>query len=188
MVRWWPLLALCALGACKNDLDQLAAIEVDADAPDRITTRAEYLYSDSGHVRNRLRAGKVAEYMAEGKQRTELSDGVELVFFDVLGEEGSRLTAKRGLISPKQERMEVFEQVVFTNIRGERLETEHLIWEQDSGRVFTDGPVKITRDRSVIYGDGLDADQDFSWYTIRKITGTLYVQPGDSTPPTPTTN
>jgi LPS export ABC transporter protein LptC len=71
--------------------------------------------------------------------------------------------------------MEVSDQVVFTNALGERLETERLVWSRDSDRVYTDEPVKITRQADILYGQGLDANQDFSRYTIRRITGTLYL-------------
>jgi len=176
----WALSVVCVLGACKNDLDQLAEVDMDATGPDRITTRAEYFYSDSGIVRNRLRAGRVEEYMPEARQRTVMSEGVELLFFDPDGGSGSLLTARQGLIRPRQNRMEVRGNVVFTNARGERLETEHLIWSQDSDRVWTDQPVKIVRAQDILYGLGLDANEDFSRYTIRRLTGTLYVDPGDT--------
>ena len=179
----WPLLAVWALVGCKNDLDQLAQVEMDAAAPDRVTTGAEYFYSDSGIVRNRLRAGRVEEYMPEEKRRTVMTDGVELVFFDARGGQGSVLTAREGLIKPRNNRMEVRDHVVFTNVRGERLETEHLVWSQDSDRVWTDQPVKIIRSRDILYGQGLDANEDFSRYTIRKLTGTLYVDPSDTLVP-----
>lgn len=181
----WTLLAACVIVACKNDLDQLAQVDMDAAAPDRVTTGAEYFYSDSGIVRNRLRAGKVEEYMAEERQRTVMSDGVELVFFDPGGGQGSVLTAREGLIKPRTNRMEVRDNVVFTNTRGERLETEHLVWSQDSDRVWTDQPVKIIRAQDILYGQGLDANEDFSRYTIRKLTGTLYVDPADTLATTP---
>lgn len=181
--RCWPLLVVCSLSACKNDLDQLAQVDMDAAAPDRVTTQAEYFYSDSGIVRNRLRAGKVEEYMAEERQKTVMSDGVELVFFNPDGGQGSVLTARQGLIKPKNNRMEVRDHVVFTNMRGERLETEHLVWSQDSDRVWTDQPVKIIRAQDILYGQGLDANEDFSRYTIRRLTGTLYVDPEDTLAP-----
>ncbi|MBS1580970.1 MAG: LPS export ABC transporter periplasmic protein LptC [Bacteroidetes bacterium] len=186
--RGWIVLGVWAacLGACKNDLDRVAAIEVPADGPDRLTTDAEYFYSDSGRVRNRLRAGTIAEYATGDRPHTELGGGVELMFFDSLGREGSVLTARRGTIRSKERRMEVDEQVVFTNTRGERLETEHLTWSQDSGRVRTDRPVKIVRARDIIYGQGLDADQDFSRYTVRRITGTLFIERSDTLAPAKT--
>ncbi|MGV3637044.1 MAG: LPS export ABC transporter periplasmic protein LptC [Flavobacteriales bacterium] len=180
MVRWWKVLgSSCAMAVvlcgCQNDLDKVAAIEVELNAPDRITSTAEYLYSDSGRVTNRLRAGRIAEWSTGERKRTEMSDGVELVFFDRKGEEQSKLTARRGLILPKEKRMEVYEQVVFVNEKGERLETEQLTWYQDSARVRTDKAVRVQRGPDVIHGMGLDAAEDFSSYVIHRITGQLYV-------------
>lgn len=173
----------CLVLACKNDLDRVAAIEVPANGPDRITTNAEYLYSDSGTVRNRIRAGTISEFSGEDP-RTEMTDGVELTFFGPDGHAGSQLTARRGEIQNDRKRMVVEEQVVFINAKGEKLETEQLTWSQDSNRVYTDRPVKVIRARDIIYGQGLDAAQDFSRYTIRKITGTLFIDRSDTLAPT----
>ncbi len=179
------LLALCLNAlfvGCRNDLDKVAAVEVASSSPERITHQAEYLYSDSGYVRNRLRAGRIAEWATDPK-RTELSEGVELVFFDTTGVQRSVLTARRGLILPKQNRMEVYEQVVFVNAKGERLETEQLTWDKDSSRVYTDKAVRIQRGQDIIHGMGLDAAEDFSHYVIHRITGQLYMEPGDTLAP-----
>jgi LPS export ABC transporter protein LptC len=165
--------------SCSNDLDKVAAIELEADSPDRVTSQAEYLYTDSGRVRNRLRAGRIAEWINEPK-RTEISEGLEVVFFDAEGRPGSTLTARRGLILPGQKRMEAYENVVFVNDKGERLETEQITWDRDSARVRTDKPVRIRRGEDIIHGNGLDATEDFSRYTIRNITGILYL-PADDT-------
>lgn len=169
------LIGLGLFAACQNDLDKVAAVDVVGSSPDRITRQAEYLFTDSGLVRNRLRAGRIAEWAVEPK-RTEMSEGVELVFFDATGAQQSKLTARRGLILPKEKRMEVFEQVVFVNAKGERLETEQLTWKQDSARVHTDKAVRIQRGQDVIHGMGLDAAEDFSSYVIHRITGQLYMQ------------
>lgn len=163
------------LVACQNDLDKVAAVDVEQNAPDRTTTQAEYFYSDSGRVTNRLRAGRIAEWSTGERKRTEMSEGVELVFFDRVGEENSKLTARRGLILPREKRMEVYEEVVFVNAKGERLETEQLTWYQDSARVRTDKAVRVQRGHDVIHGLGLDAAEDFSSYVIHRITGQLYV-------------
>ncbi len=168
------LLAGMLLSSCKNDLDKVAAVELPEAVPDRLTTDAEYIYSDSGIVRNRLRAGSIAEWGGEQK-RTEINDGLELVFYDAHGQPGSRLTARRGLISPDGKRMEVYEKVVFTNTKGERLETEELTWEQDSARVSTDQAVRVQRGQDVIHGTGLDAAEDFSRYVIRQVTGIIHI-------------
>ncbi len=182
----WTCAGLLALllPSCKNDLDRVAAIEVPANAPDRVTTNAEYFYSDSGKVMNRLTAGTISEYTSEDDPHTELTNGMELAFFDTAGHLSSKLTARRGQMLPKQKRMEVEDQVVFTNAKGEKLETEQLTWDQDSDRVYTDRPVKVTRTNDIIYGQGLDASQDFSRYTIRHITGSLFLDRSDTLAPT----
>lgn len=176
------LLLMLPLAACKNDLDRVRAIEVPPNGPDRITYGAEYLYSDSGLVKYRVRAGIIEEFDGE-HPRTELGDGVELTFFGDDGREGSHLTARRGHIDPRINRMEVEDKVVFINTRGEVLETEQLTWDQDSDRVYTARPVKITRARDIIYGQGLDAAQDFSRYTVRQITGSLFIGRSDTLAP-----
>lgn len=172
-------LALFAIVGCKNDLDNVTAVELPQTAPDRVTLNAEYFFTDSGRVRNRLRSGKIEEFTSEPKH-TELSEGLELVFFDSLGRPGSTLTARHGTILPKEKRMEVYEQVVFVNAKGERLETEQLSWHQDSAKVRTDKAVRVQRGLNVVHGQGLDAVEDFSRYTIKKVTGTLHLGEGDT--------
>lgn len=169
------IILLLGVTACKNDLDQIAAVEVPEAGPDRVTQNAEYFYTDSGRVRNRLRAGRIAEW-AMKPEHTEISEGLEVLFYDTYGREGSVLTARRGLILPGENRMEVYENVVFINERGERLETEQLTWDQDSARVHTDKPVRVEREGDIIRGQGLDAAEDFSRYSIRRITGIINLE------------
>jgi LPS export ABC transporter protein LptC len=165
--------------SCKNELDRVASVEVRDDGPDRITLGAEYLFTDSGRVRNRLMAGRIEEFQMEPKH-TLLTEGVKLVFHASDGSEGSVLTARRGVILPDDQRMEVFENVVFINAKGERLETEALTWRQDSAQVHTDKAVRIVRGQDIIYGQGLVADEDFSRYRITDPTGELVLNETDT--------
>ncbi len=181
MITKWSIPAFVAgmLVSCANDLDNVAAVDMGKEAPDRVTLEAEYIYTDSGRVRYRLRAGRIAEWALEPK-RTEITEGLELVFFDSAGAEGSVLTARRGVILPGRKRMEAYEQVVFINAKGERLDTEEVIWLQDSARIYTDKAVRIQRGGDVIHGQGLVAAEDFSKYTVRRITGTLRIASDDT--------
>lgn len=174
-----PVLVAGMSVSCRNDLDKVAAVEVPVAGPDRVTSDAEYYFTDSGMVRYRLRAGHISEW-SSAPERTELSDGLELVFFDSVGTRTSVLTARRGVMVPTEKRMEVHEQVVFINEKGERLETEQLTWDQDSGRIYTERAVRIQRGGDIIHGEGLTAAEDFSRYTIRRITGTIYVAEDDT--------
>jgi LPS export ABC transporter protein LptC len=63
--------------------------------------------------------------------------------------------------------------VVVINSKGEKLKTEELSWSKKHHRIFTDEFVTITTEDEVIYGHGLEANEDFSKYTIKKISGTI---------------
>lgn len=178
-VLWCTAGLFClSAAACKNDLEKVAAVEMPANAPDRVTLDAVYLISDSGRVRNRLQAGRIAEHTS-APRRTEITGGLRLEFLGADGQVRANLTARRGFILPDERRMEVNEDVVFINGKGERLETEQLIWLQDSGRIHTHKPVRVQRGADVVHGVGLDANEDMSTYTIRKITGELYLGTDD---------
>jgi LPS export ABC transporter protein LptC len=56
-------------------------------------------------------------------------------------------------------------------LKAEKLETEELYWDRYKARIYTDKFVKITTPNRVITGQGLESDQSFTNYTIRKITG-----------------
>ena len=150
MIKLWSILigaVLFGLLSCKNDLDRVAAVQVADGGPDRITEGADYYYSDSGLVRNRLQAGKVSEFTTTKPQRTEMEEGLTLTFFDTKGNPGSVLRARRGVILPESKRMEVADQVVFTNAQGERGDRTA---DQGGDRVYR--PAREDRRAQDIYG------------------------------------
>jgi hypothetical protein len=108
-----------AIVSCKNDLDRVAAVEVPATAPDRSTRNAEYFFSDSGVVRNRLRAGLIEEYTSA--RSTTQSFPKDLSSCSSMpGATGQRAYIASGRIWPDEDRMQVNEQVVFVNGKGDR--------------------------------------------------------------------
>lgn len=174
-----PALLAGMLLSCSNDLDQVAAVAVADDAPDRITVGSDQLYSEQGRPKYQLKAGVIKEWVRE-PQRTVLEEGVRLSFFDSLGVAGSVLTAQRGIVLPQERRMEAMGDVVFLNSKGERLETEQIIWYRDSARIYTDKPVRIQRGNNIIHGSGLVAAEDFSRYQVKRVTGTLQLAMDDT--------
>ncbi|HCQ29628.1 MAG TPA: LPS export ABC transporter periplasmic protein LptC, partial [Flavobacteriales bacterium] len=67
--------------------------------------------------------------------------------------------------------------VVVKNLeKNQQLNTEHLIWNQEQGKILSDEFVKITTDEQIIMGEGLEADESFETYQINKITGTITLQ------------
>jgi LPS export ABC transporter protein LptC len=86
-----------------------------------------------------------------------------------------------GISSPDDKKIVVRNNVEILNVKGERLNTEELHWQQDSGKIYTDRFVRITTKDQIITGTGLVSDQAFSDWEILNVSGTLNV-PHDQIP------
>ena len=72
--------------------------------------------------------------------------------------------------------MEAKGNVVVINVNGDKLNTEHLIWLESEKRIKSDEFVKIQTKEEIIYGDGLDANEDFTQYRIKNIKGVITIK------------
>ena len=63
--------------------------------------------------------------------------------------------------------------VVINLAKGDTLKTDELWWDQNTQEFYTDKPVEIHQPDKTVYGKGLRAAQDFSWYDIFNITGVV---------------
>jgi hypothetical protein len=62
---------------------------------------------------------------------------------------------------------------VVVNEAGDTMYTEKLIWEEKAERIYTDQYVRIIRPDEIIYGDGMESNQNFTKYKILNIRGTI---------------
>lgn len=113
----------------------------------------------------------------EGKEPyTEFPEGVRIVFFDTLMQPKSELTAGYGVSYDSRRVMEARNNVVIRNFnKREQLNTEHLTWDENRKKVYTDEFVKITQVDKIIHGKGMESDEVFDNWVIRNVTGTFYV-------------
>ena len=69
--------------------------------------------------------------------------------------------------------MEAKYDVVIVNSEGERLNTEHLIWDRKNQRIYSNVFVTITTEDEVIMGEGFESNESFTKYKILKPKGTI---------------
>ena len=109
------------------------------------------LEEESGGVRWRLRADQALVFEAE--RRTALK-GISVKVFErdrwwtIVGEEGD--------LFQQTSNVEIRRNVVLTSSDGFRLETSVLRWLGAERRLWTDTPVRMSRDGAVIDGGALD--------------------------------
>lgn len=144
--------------------------------PMRSSTNVTYTYTDSGKVKNVLFATNLDQFQDGDSSYSKISNGFSLTFYTPEGEFDGKLTAQNGYIGNDNSIMIARDSVVFINQANEKLNTEELIWRQDSATVTTDKFVTIEQEDIVIYGKGLWSNQNFTNYVIKEVTGSFYLK------------
>lgn len=179
------LSSLLFFSACENDIAVINSV-TGADEPNipiETSKNAEFLYSDSARVRSRLKTPQVDHYLGK-KPYYEMPKGLNIIFYNALQKEETTLTANYGIgydnaNNSAPNRMNIMEakgNVIVVNEKGEQLNTEHLIWNPATQKIYTDEFVKITTKDEVIWGDGLEANEDFSEYEIKHVKGQIAIK------------
>lgn len=125
-------------------------------------------------VRWRLRAEQALMYEQEG--RTILRNLSVRVFqkdrsWTILGEEGE--------LDQRSKNVAVRRNVVITSSDGMRLDTSVIHWDADGQRLWTDEPVTLSRDGSVVQGSGLHMTAEDETTTITGRVRATFVPRGD---------
>lgn len=134
----------------------------------------ETLYSDSAVLRIRLTAPKQLEFQNGDR---EFPQGLYVEFFDEQGKKSSTLRSNRGTYKKEENLYIVRGNAIVSNlVEKKSLHTEELNWDPETQKVYTDKFVKIIGPEQILTGNGLDANQDFSLYTIRDPRGIFPVE------------
>jgi LPS export ABC transporter protein LptC len=138
-------------------------------------------YTDSGKIRARVFSPLLVAVKQVRKPYMEMPKGLKVDFYEADGDIQSYLTAEYGISYPDSKKVIVRRDVEILNVKGERLNTEELMWDQATGRIYTNKFVEITSKDQIITGQGLESNQSFTDWEILNVIGTLNV-PHDKIP------
>ena len=161
-----------ACDGLKKENKQLFAPE---DTQVVIARDVEILYSDSAILRVRVRGPVLYNFDDRENPRQEFPEGVKIEFLEADLSVKSTLTAKTAVRFPEKGQIVARDSVELNTLKQEKLETEELVWDEKTAKVFTDKFVKVTKPGEIIYGYGLEAEQDFSYWLIKVPKGRIKV-------------
>jgi LPS export ABC transporter protein LptC len=174
----WYVIAVIVLlhgfgvsGCQTKEEDLLKAARKDTLPVERLHN-AEIFYRDSFQLKAILMTPLMERYHGD-QPRTVMPHGVKLRFFNRHRQVTTSLTAGWAISREHDRIMEARNDVVVVNEKNEILNTEHLIWDERTRRIRSDAFVRIRTHEEIIFGEGLDASEDFSWYQIRNVKGTI---------------
>lgn len=160
---------------CKNDPKEINALVTKGAQQEDKAEDVTILYSDNGHVKMKLYAKEFVKNDVAKPPYTEMRRGLKVEFFDDSMKVESTLNARYARYYEKQNNILIRDSIVVVNKKGEKLNTEELVWNQSAKKLFTEKFVKITTPTQVMYGDGLEANEDFTWYRILNPKGIVAV-------------
>lgn len=172
------LILAVTLFACENDIEEVKAIALKEKFPVETADSIEVIYSDSGRVLMKISAPLMEHYVGDSSY-IELSKGVHVIFFNDSLQPQTELTAEYAINKERESIMEAKRNVVVVNEKGEKLNTEHLIWDKNTRTIRTEEFVKITTEDEVIMGNGMEADEHFAVYKIKQIKGIISIKEND---------
>ena len=136
-------------------------------------------YSEAALLKVKLTTARQFRYLNDDRK---YPDEVHIDFYDPGGQQVvTTLRSDSGRYDRVKDLYTVMGHVVVVNKqKQEKLQTNLLNWNPNTKKVFTENKVIITSQLTgeKLYGVGMDADQNFSRYAIRKVSGTFNLETG----------
>jgi len=179
------LTAVVGFAACQDKEKQAVVYKQHPIPPEEADSVTSYLSEggmDKGVLESKVKGKLTAPYMRR-IQRTDspyaefprtlhvdfYQDSVTMNQNPVIE---SKLDALYGKYFSAQNKVYLRDSVVVRNVlKGDTIHCQDLWWDQHTARFSTDKPVRIYTKDKVLFGTGMDADQNFRDYNIRKLTG-----------------
>lgn len=170
-------LFVAALYSCTNDMKEVMTLPENKLRPSQIGDSVTMLYTDSSQLKIMLKANRMLMFDKNVTEPfTVMPKGVFVTFFNEDEKVSATLKANYGVRYNTSKRMEARYAVEVVNKEGTKLETEKLVWNEAKQRIYTDAPVKITTATEIIMGQGMESNQDFTQYELKKVTGTIQLK------------
>ncbi len=179
--KYWLgcLLLLGGMVACENDLAEVQKFIVEDQVAIEVGEEVEVIYSDSGRVQMKVIAPILHRHLDKKEPKREFPNGLEVYFIGEDQNVESWLKGKYAIEIENKQLTTIRDSVVLVNKNGEKLETDHLIWDQKSGKIYTEQLVRMTTIDKRIWGYGFEADREFKTWSIKAVKGELKVDPNN---------
>jgi len=157
------------LFSCENNIETIKKITSEDTLIGVSAFDVEYVRLDSGRLQMTLKAPKMISY--EGKvPYTEFPDGFTIYMYNTDEKQTAFISANYGINYSNKKYLKARNDVVVKNFETkEQLNTENLEWDQKKKMIYARSFVKITAPGKLIFGDSLEAKEDFSQRKIYNI-------------------
>ena len=118
---------LFILSSCTTNMNEIMELTINDDKPFETIEGVELTYSDSTIIKVKLVSEKIERFSGE-KNKIIFPKGLNVTFYSDGSAIQSTLSANYAIKHLKTNITEVKNNVILKNKKGEKLNTEHLIW------------------------------------------------------------
>lgn len=168
---------LTSLLSCEEEKKPVKAVAYKG--PIEEIQNVKLLYSEAAQMRVKLITARQFRYINDDRK---YPGEVLIDFYDATGSQVvTTIRSDSGKYDKAKDLYTVMGHVVVRNkAKQEKLQTKLLNWNPNTKKVYTPERVVVSSQLTgeKLYGLGLDANQDFSRYSIRKPTGRFNIEGG----------
>jgi len=168
-------LLVTTIFSCENEISKIKTLTSTEVLPSITAEGYEMLFSDSSVIQFKLQTPLFIRHDVDKDPYTEFPKGMKIEKYDTKMNIVSSITAEYAKNFDRDDRWEAKNNVIATNLNGDTLKTEFLIWDTKKQKIYSDQFVKFIRTDKTITGIGFESNQDFTEYKIKNIKGILYV-------------
>jgi LPS export ABC transporter protein LptC len=169
------LLIIISLLSCENSMNEIQSVTTKDRSPEEAVKDVELIFSDSGVVQALMKSPLLLHYKTD-RPYIEMPKGIKVFFYDSTMNIQARLSSNYAINYEKEKIMDAKNNVVVVNTKGEQLNTEHLVWDQKKRIIYSDVFVKITTKDEILFGEGMESNDQFDPWKIKHVRGTFTIK------------
>lgn len=162
--------------SCENDMKDVDEFIKRQTAVEEAFQVTSYL-SQEGLMKARLKSPYMIRHQANSETDSafiEFPRTLHVDFYNDSLQIESILDAKYARYRENEDKVYLRDSVVVISLlKGDTLKTDELWWDQNTQEFYTEKAVEIRQPDKTVFGTGLRAAQDFSWYDIFHPTGVV---------------
>ena len=157
--------------SCTNDPKVVQEFVSGKELPIEQIKEAELIQTENGNIKVKIVANTINRFQ-NSQPELMFSNNLVVTFYTDASKVQSILKAEKASIDEQKKIMIASNNVILEG-DDKKLETEELVWDEMSNKLYTEKKVKITTGDEIIFGEGFTSNPDFTEYSIVKIHGSL---------------
>ena len=161
------------LFSCSNNTQEVRDFLASKNLPIGIAKNAFHVYKDSGRITSKLITPLLHDF-SNRKQHpyNEFPEGIKIINFEE--KDSVTITGNYAISYSKTSVSEITGNVVVLNhTEQSKLETERLLWDQNTQYFFSEKAFILSTLKDTVYGVGFECKEDLSMHLAKKTIGNI---------------